>query len=59
MTTTIGRWTRCSLPAQTLDGWVAPDGTPPGYSELPLLPGELLPEGGRWKARSRMISRRG
>ena len=30
--------------AQTLDGWVAPDGTRPGYSELPLLPGELLPD---------------
>ncbi len=30
---------------QTLDGWVAPNGTRPDYGELPLLPGELLPEG--------------
>ena len=30
---------------RALDGWVAPDGTRPGYGELPLLPGELLPEG--------------
>ncbi len=30
---------------QALDGWVAPDGTRPGFDELPLLPGELLPEG--------------
>lgn len=30
---------------QALDGWAAPDGTRPDYGELPLLPGELLPEG--------------
>ena len=42
---------------QTLDGWVAPDGTRPDYGELPLLPANCCRRG-RWKARSRTTSRR-
>ena len=28
-----------------LDGWVAPDGTKRDYGRVPMLPGELLPDG--------------